>query len=1223
MSFSFRNLFSQDKPADPPEAAGSPTDAGKPEAGEGNPFSSAPFSNVFSNAGADEPAPASKPFVPNPLPTGRGSFEALFASQGIGGSAPAGSAPTPTGPTEHYTLREILPFLPPSLVSHANINLDRTVAIPMPADGSGEVKLTTIQRVCPELFATAITPLNDSEITLPRQSPSLPAGPAQQSADAAPWSPIGAGAPGDRTVSAPASAPALTAAPEAAARPRLAEPVATPAMAVAAAPVAASANPFAAPAGAPIGGSGGEKKPGFPIGNPFSASPTELKGAPPAVAAHSSPPPPGGFGFPEPKAPESPFGAFGSAPQPAVSPFAEPIAPPTAAPGANPWSGGNSPAGSSDTPMGIDLGLGEDSPFAPPKAGPKTPEPPASPPVAKPEAHTLPWKLGAESGQTSHSPFGPTSAGESAAPVANPFAGPPVVPKTPEANPFDAPSPAAPTAPEAKKESFWPFGADSTPASEREAAGREPNPLPATEAKPAASSSPGSAPFVFPWGDPPGGSSAAASSPSPFDAPHSAPAPSAAAAGPNLSVVSPWELPAPAPREAAPATDSVDDPFAAFAAKGTTQSAPESAAQTKKDAAASWELPKSFFGPSDPGQNASSNQPTPFDFSSPWGPLDAPQPQAAAISAEKSTPTPLAAPAGTGETVVFTLAELLRPLAKELGIDLAAMPPSAKVRLPVSLLLPQMESGEPAVTVRDLITHGDSDGIRVLAGVNPMARIPLPENELFHQITEFSPELDTGALGDLDSQFSTLFGTEARLDAGLGWQNEVLEDELPEAPAAPKPAPMATPASQPEPVAGPDLTIAGSLPVEEKPAVTSPKRRPEAPAPAAAPKPVKKAINISSTVTPQPAPSSQPAPKPGATSDPFAPLPRRTDPAAADETTPVIESENASNPGFFDDLELFAHAAGAQATSELGDAPEEFEDDADSAFPASDEEHWGFSGFATLEDLEPLAPAPPAPQPKAAPKPAAPAKAVASAAKSPKISVSVQKPAVSSPRVIATIPAPAAKAAPAQPEVVAETAPDKTGFFEELETVPTPVAAPAPASAPVAQASAPVATPAPAPAQPVATSPAPSVGDLSAKIFPLPAAPESASLVPRDIELRAVFGTNESFSFRRVADLTAGLPGILACAIIAPGCTAQAPRGRESGDLAVQAGALLNGVREIARATGMPNAETFTLHTDQGLISVFLHGDHCLTVRHQVGQFDPGVREKLILVTRGLAALEG
>ncbi|MCB1076862.1 MAG: hypothetical protein KDM64_03445, partial [Verrucomicrobiae bacterium] len=66
-----------------------------------------------------------------------------------------------------------------------------------------------------------------------------------------------------------------------------------------------------------------------------------------------------------------------------------------------------------------------------------------------------------------------------------------------------------------------------------------------------------------------------------------------------------------------------------------------------------------------------------------------------------------------------------------------------------------------------------------------------------------------------------------------------------------------------------------------------------------------------------------------------------------------------------------------------------------------------------------------------------------------------------------------------------------------------------------------------------------------------------------------------------------------------------------------------NGVREIARATGMPNAETFTLHTDQGLISVFLSGDHCLTVRHEVGQFDPGVREKLILVARGLSGLEG
>ena len=125
----------------------------------------------------------------------------------------------------------------------------------------------------------------------------------------------------------------------------------------------------------------------------------------------------------------------------------------------------------------------------------------------------------------------------------------------------------------------------------------------------------------------------------------------------------------------------------------------------------------------------------------------------------------------------------------------------------------------------------------------------------------------------------------------------------------------------------------------------------------------------------------------------------------------------------------------------------------------------------------------------------------------------------------------------------------------------------------------------------------------------------------RDIELRAVFCSNEPFTYLRVADLTAALPGITAAAIVAPGFTAQSPRNREGGELAVQASSLIMGVREIARISGMPNAETFTLHTDQGVVSIFLHGDYCLTVRHQTGHFDPGVREKLILVARGLAGI--
>ena len=131
--------------------------AGGPE----NPFSSGGFSNPFSASSGGQPAPASpaqetkeSPFRPNPHPTNRGSFEAMFSGQ-------------PGGRTATISLRELVPYLPPSLVSLGDLPLDRSFEIPLSGNGDLEVKLSTIQTVCPEVFATEITPLNDSEITLP------------------------------------------------------------------------------------------------------------------------------------------------------------------------------------------------------------------------------------------------------------------------------------------------------------------------------------------------------------------------------------------------------------------------------------------------------------------------------------------------------------------------------------------------------------------------------------------------------------------------------------------------------------------------------------------------------------------------------------------------------------------------------------------------------------------------------------------------------------------------------------------------------------------------------------------------------------------------------------------------------------------------------------------------------------------------------------------------
>lgn len=64
-------------------------------------------------------------------------------------------------------MSELLPFVPPAIAAQSGIPMELEVSVPMPADGSGEVKLSTIYQACPKLFAAEITPLNDSEVTLP------------------------------------------------------------------------------------------------------------------------------------------------------------------------------------------------------------------------------------------------------------------------------------------------------------------------------------------------------------------------------------------------------------------------------------------------------------------------------------------------------------------------------------------------------------------------------------------------------------------------------------------------------------------------------------------------------------------------------------------------------------------------------------------------------------------------------------------------------------------------------------------------------------------------------------------------------------------------------------------------------------------------------------------------------------------------------------------------
>ena len=189
---------------------------------------------------------------------------------------------------------------------------------------------------------------------------------------------------------------------------------------------------------------------------------------------------------------------------------------------------------------------------------------------------------------------------------------------------------------------------------------------------------------------------------------------------------------------------------------------------------------------------------------------------------------------------------------------------------------------------------------------------------------------------------------------------------------------------------------------------------------------------------------------------------------------------------------------------------------------------------------------------------------------------------------------------------------------EEAPTVEAvPVASPVPFSTP---------TPPVEEAPPVPFASRPSVE-------PQPFAPRPSSPAPtgesqgegrfdlKDLELKAIFSTSEAFNLTKVARRVVDLPGILSCSLSIPGKLIQASHNEESrvGNDALE---MISTLRNLAKLTGLPEARNFTLHTDRGIVSLFLEGECCVTVNHESATFLPGVREKLIIVARSLIHLE-
>lgn len=1246
MSFSFSKLFSQDDAADPADPESANPESPPRSSGEApaEPPAQAPMTdNPFGGFGAteepesdpargpEEPAPASegfsaggRPFVPDPQPTHRGSFEALFSGESGGPGAPSGAG----GRTGEYSIREILPFLPPSLVSTSDLPLDRSFSLPLPESGT-EVKLSTIQSVCPEVFGTPITPLNDSEIMLP---------PGEAEA-------------GEATGSARAGFPA--------------EGAMSPTSAFGGLPVEAKGPVTAGVSETEVSPSAEVE---VPVGGGFSAPTAEPQAAGPAVAAASDSLPGG-----------NPFSAASGT----ISPE-EPV--PDKSPFPNPFLGESETSQPSDfknpfaAPESAQPAV-EVEVEASPEPGEPMIEAAASPET--PETATgfeAPTWVQPEAGRTAvhHSPLSETPSAEENSPFEFPepkkeesvfgaFGAPPqrvAREESPveEENPFAEPAAETPGAfPVPDPESKNPIGGPAAEmpdfaklAEESSLASETPWTVALEPASEAISDQATESPAVEeavseteehpapPAGVAPSGPEAIAS-PNPEESEPIEPAePAAAAAAPKSASPSPswWNTVFRGKEEASVETSASQ---AEMPATGDVSFDPKSEVEAEVAAASAVETesPAPVETPSTPSLGStpetftslpweSSKESPKFESGSEWPgamrkePSEVPKGDSVVIEepavdeveeapisstgverepappsakeSEKEIPVePPVEAADPNKQLVFTLRELLMPMAARTGMDFSLVPAQAKVRFPLDLVESQLAKGAVMLTVADLCRYSELETADILRKVDPMLEVPIPENELFHQIQDLDPDLMPASDEQLETDFSTLFASEAENDAGLSWLPA--SESLEEMPA-------------PEPQAEEEVAATENLVDTEKAEAEETK--------ISATEVASAEVEESSD---EPAPISEEvaeatAERAGEKPDPFSgpripgPLPARPTPideVLEKEEEAVVEENStepmdpADSPATFDSLSSLEIDESEEAAAVVVPAPEssEKEELVVDEMGTDSLSDFSFSNFASLDELEPFDPAAALEWPEEGAE-APPA---------------VEEPAPSKPPKQYTSMTQSLQRT--REEASRASTPSKSpgGFFEELEAIDESSPTSSSEEGEEIHASAPVVeTEAAAPEPPAESEP---------EAAPTPtAAPASRDSSIRDIELRAVFGTNEEFSYRRVADLAAALPGVEACAIVGPGMAAQSPKGREAGDLAGRAESLLTAARELARATGVTNAETFTLHTEQGVISVFSHEDCCLTVRHAHGQFDPGVREKLILVTRGVTALD-
>ncbi len=178
----------------------------------------------------------------------------------------------------------------------------------------------------------------------------------------------------------------------------------------------------------------------------------------------------------------------------------------------------------------------------------------------------------------------------------------------------------------------------------------------------------------------------------------------------------------------------------------------------------------------------------------------------------------------------------------------------------------------------------------------------------------------------------------------------------------------------------------------------------------------------------------------------------------------------------------------------------------------------------------------------------------------------------------------------------------------------------------------PFATPAPfpEPSRTRAASPPPAQPPEFSVPSPQPDSPPASLLgitpVPmgdaEQVMLRALLGVSEPLTVSRVVDLISRIPGVAACSCV-NGTSAVSHGGssQTAMDFQKQAGDVARNIRALAPLIGIADAETFSINTNERLMTFSFHPPIALGVLHQDNDLAVGLRDKITLVGRELSRM--